>query len=151
MSSVDGDGVGRTRVRPGAALLRRLLLSEYLVLALTALYVAGDLAARAGDRRAPTTWRDILAAMMPLLIVADRPDFVLIVAGIDLSATSILAMSSVVGASVMTLDGGYLAGHRLGSRSLAGSSAFIAVGAADRRRSTAPAPPASTCRPSSSR
>ena len=53
------------------------------------------------------TLRDILGAMMPLLIVAIGQTFVLIVAGIDLSATSIIAMASVVGASVMTGDGGY--------------------------------------------
>ena len=44
---------------------------------------------------------------MPLLVVAIGQTFVLIVAGIDLSAPSIIAMASVVGASVMTGDGGY--------------------------------------------
>ena len=63
---------------------------------LTVLYVAGHAAARAGDPQADDTWRDILAAMVPLLIIAAIGQaFVLIVAGIDLSATSILAMSSV--------------------------------------------------------
>ena len=38
---------------------------------------------------------------------------VLMVAQIDLSATSIMAMGCVVGASIMTSEGGYLAGHPL--------------------------------------
>ena len=46
--------------------------------------------------------------MAPLLVVAIGQTFVLIVAGIDLSAPSIIAMASVVGASMMTGDGGYL-------------------------------------------
>ena len=98
---------------------------------------------------APDTWRDILGAMMPLLIVAVGQAFVLIVAGIDLSATSNLAISSVLAAAVMTLDGGPLAG--------APAWLAIAAGVVDlhrgwqraRARSTAPASPGSTCRPSS--
>ena len=41
--------------------------------------------------------------MMPLLVVAIGQTFVLIVAGIDLSAISILPMSSVLAAAVMTM------------------------------------------------
>ena len=79
----------------------RLLLSEYLVLLLTVLYflvmwpIVPEIAAA-------DTLLDILASMMPLLVVAIGQTFVLIVAGIDLSAPSIIAMASVVGASVMT-------------------------------------------------
>jgi len=57
---------------------------------------------------APATLVDIVAAMGPLLVVAVGQTFVLIVAGIDLSAPSILAFTAVVGASVMTGDNGYL-------------------------------------------
>jgi ribose/xylose/arabinose/galactoside ABC-type transport system permease subunit len=56
------------------------------------------------------TLLDILASMMPLLIVAIGQTFVLIVAGIDLSAPSVVALASVVGASVMTADGGLVSG-----------------------------------------
>ena len=90
--------------------LRRLLLSEYLVLLLTVLYVA-VMALLAPEILAAATWADILGAMMPLLIVATGQAFVLIVAGIDLSATSNLAISSVLAAAVMTLDGGQAARH----------------------------------------
>ena len=79
---------------------------------------------------AADTWRDILAAMMPLLIVAIGQTFVLIVAGIDLSATSILAMASVLAAAVMTLDGGPFAGAPPWLAIAAGVVAFIAVGGA---------------------
>jgi ribose transport system permease protein len=48
--------------------------------------------------------------MMPLLIVAVGQTFVLIIAGIDLSVTAIIALSAVIGASVMTLSGGYVDG-----------------------------------------
>ena len=59
---------------------------------------------------------------MPLLVVAIGQTFVLIIAGIDLSAPSILAMASVVGAAVVTQDAGGLLvgrrplGHRAGGR-----------------------------------
>jgi predicted ABC-type sugar transport system permease subunit len=47
-------------------------------------------------------WRDILAAMTAPGR-RGRPDFVLIIAGIDLSAPSILAMASVMGAAAITV------------------------------------------------
>jgi ribose/xylose/arabinose/galactoside ABC-type transport system permease subunit len=51
--------------------------------------------------------------MLPLLIVAIGQTFVLITGGIDLSVTSIIALSSVAGASVISSDQGLLAGHPL--------------------------------------
>ena len=72
------------------------------------------------------TMLDVLAAMMPLLVVAIGQTFVLIVAGIDLSAPSILAAASVVGASMMTDDGGFALGT--GVPILVGIAAFIGVG-----------------------
>ena len=74
------------------------------------------------------TLLDILSSMVPLLVVAIGQTFVLIVAGIDLSAPSIIAMASVVGASVMTGDRGYAAGT--GLEIPAGILAFLAVGGA---------------------
>lgn len=102
-----------------------LLRSEYLVLLLTIVYflvmwpIVPEIAA-------PATLYDIVLAMGPLLVVAIGQTFVLIVAGIDLSAPSILAMAAVVGASVMTADGGFLAGSALAVP--AGILAFLAVG-----------------------
>jgi ribose/xylose/arabinose/galactoside ABC-type transport system permease subunit len=64
--------------------------------------------------------------MMPLLVVAIGQTFVLIVAGIDLAAPAILALASVVGASVMTGDGGYLGNS--GAALPGGLIAFVLVG-----------------------
>jgi ribose/xylose/arabinose/galactoside ABC-type transport system permease subunit len=66
--------------------------------------------------------------MLPLLVVAIGQTIVLIIAGIDLSVTAVIAMASVVGASVMTGDGGYLGGSDLAVAG--GIVAFLAVGAA---------------------
>lgn len=104
---------------------KRLLLSEYLVLVLTVLYFAGMWMV-VPEIAATDTLLDILSAMMPLLVVAIGQTFVLIVAGIDLSAPSIIAMASVVGASVMTGDAGYASGT--GLEIPAGILAFIAIG-----------------------
>lgn len=104
---------------------KRLLLSEYLVLVLTVLYFLGMWTV-VPEIATSDTLLDILSAMMPLLVVAIGQTFVLIVAGIDLSAPSIIAMASVVGASVMTGDAGYANGT--GLEIPAGILAFIAVG-----------------------
>lgn len=108
---------------------RRLVLSEYLVLFLTVIYVLG-MALLVPEILAPETWRDVLAAMIPLLIVAIGQMFVLVVAGIDLSATSVLAFSSVLGAAVITMDGGPLVGMPVYVTIMLGVVAFMAVGGA---------------------
>jgi len=106
---------------------KRLLLSEYLVLVLTVIYFA-VMWLIVPEIATSDTLLDILSAMMPLLVVAIGQTFVLIAAGIDLSAPSIIAMASVVGASVMTGDNGYANGT--GLEIPAGILAFIAVGGA---------------------
>jgi ribose transport system permease protein len=58
----------------------------------------------------PENLSNVFSNMLPLLIVAVGQTIVLISGGIDLSATSIIALASVVGASVMTGDGGLLGG-----------------------------------------
>src|SRR6478736_4702380 len=129
MSSAEVTGV---RAGDGAARpswLRRLLLSEYLVLLLTGLYVL-VMVPLVPEIVAADTWRDIMGAMVPLLIVATGQAFVLIVAGIDLSATSNLAISSVLAAAVMTLDGGPMAWAPPWLAIAVGIAVFIAVGAA---------------------
>jgi ribose/xylose/arabinose/galactoside ABC-type transport system permease subunit len=112
-----------------ASWLRRLLLSEYLVLLLTGIYVVA-MVPFAPEMVAADTWADILGAMMPLLIVAVGQAFVLIVAGIDLSATSNLAISSVLAAAVMTLDGGLMAWAPPWLAIAAAVVVFVAVGSA---------------------
>ncbi|WP_373505459.1 ABC transporter permease [Aestuariivirga sp.] len=122
MTSTDATIASRPRAQPA---WKRLLLSEYLVLVLTVLYFA-VMWTIVPEIAAADTLLDILSAMMPLLVVAIGQTFVLIVAGIDLSAPSIIAMASVVGASVMTGDAGYANGT--GFEIIAGILAFIAVG-----------------------
>jgi len=107
------------------AWLERLILSEYLVFYLTLAYflavwpIVPEIAT-------PSSLYNMLTDMLPLLVVAIGQTFVLIVAGIDLSVTSIIAMASVMGASVMTADGGYLGGTFLAVP--AGILTFLLVG-----------------------
>lgn len=84
-----------------ANLAKRILMSEYFVLYLTILYilVLTPIIPRLWH---PMNIRNILSNMWPLLVVAIGQTFVLILAGIDLSQTSVMAMSSVIGAVVMT-------------------------------------------------
>ncbi len=58
---------------------------------------------------------NILVAMLPLLIVASGQTIVLIAAGIDLSVTSVIAITSVAGAAIISSDNGPLAGNVLGT------------------------------------
>ncbi len=122
MTSVNAAAAAKPSAQPA---WKRLLLSEYLVLVLTVLYFLGIWTV-VPEIATSDTLLDILSAMMPLLVVAIGQTFVLIVAGIDLSAPSIIAMASVVGASVMTGDAGYANGT--GFEIVAGILAFIAVG-----------------------
>ena len=128
MSTAEPTRLGGAAAPASRPWLRRLLLSDYLGLALTVLYVA-LMAPIAPELLAAATWADILGAMMPLLIIAIGQTFVLIVAGIDLSATSVLAMSSVMAAAVMTLDGP-LGGAAPAIAVTAGILTFMAVGGA---------------------
>ena len=109
------------------ALLEQALLSEYFILLLTVLYFLA-MVPFVPSIMSPDVLLDILNAMAPLLVIAIGQTFVLIAAGIDLSIPSILAMASVVGASVMTGEGGYLAGSSFAV--LGGIAAFVAVGLA---------------------
>jgi ribose/xylose/arabinose/galactoside ABC-type transport system permease subunit len=99
-------GSAAEATRPQRSFAVRLLMSEYLVLVLTAMYFLVMWALVPSIATADTLL-DILAAMMPLLVVAIGQTFVLIVAGIDLAAPSILAAASVAGASMMTGEGGF--------------------------------------------
>ncbi len=100
---------GASRSRPMKA-VRWLLFSDYLVVALTALYVAA-LWLFVPEILSPTNVRDVFLQILPLFVAAMGVMMVLMVAQIDLSATSIMAMSCVVGASIMTSQDGYLAGN----------------------------------------
>lgn len=88
--------------------LRRIMASEYLILILCVFYF---LAVWPFEPKlaSPANIKNILSNLYPLLIVAIGQTFVLIAAGIDLSVTSVIALSSVTGALIMNGDTGYLA------------------------------------------
>ncbi|HRL11303.1 MAG TPA: ABC transporter permease [Aggregatilineales bacterium] len=91
---------------PWMAFLWRLLLSDYFVLYLTIIFfvVASFFFPTLS---APGNISNQLSNIWPLLAVAVGQTFVLILGGIDLSVTSIMAVTSVGGALLMTqvLDG----------------------------------------------
>ncbi|HVF28536.1 MAG TPA: ABC transporter permease [Pyrinomonadaceae bacterium] len=90
----------------------RVITSEYWVLYLCLVYFV-VMCVLAPQVASPENVSNVFSNMLPLLIVAVGQTIVLISGGIDLSATSIIALTSVVGASVMTGDGGLLAGSAL--------------------------------------
>lgn len=104
----------------------RLLLSEYLVLILSAAWFLCVLPLTPGFA-STENFGNILASMLPLLVVATGQTFVLISGGIDLSVTSTIALSSVVGAQMMSGDTGWLGGSPLAAP--CGVAAMLAVGA----------------------
>ncbi|MDC7244644.1 MAG: ABC transporter permease [Sphaerochaetaceae bacterium] len=91
----------QVEISRGRSLAKKILMSEYFVLYLTILYllVLTPIIPRLWH---PMNIQNVLSNMWPLLVVAIGQTFVLILAGIDLSQTSVMAMSSVVGAVVMT-------------------------------------------------
>lgn len=117
---------GGTVSRP-SGLLRRLMFSDYFVLYLTVIYVVA-LLPFVPEIVNLTNLRDIFLQILPLFIAAMGAMLVLMVAQIDLSATSAMAMACVVGASIMSADGGYLAGSAWAP--LVAILACIAVGIA---------------------
>jgi len=94
---------------PSPSFWKRVFLSEYLVLYLSVLYFLAAWPLVPG-LASGANLRDIFSNMLPLLVVAIGETFVLIAAGIDLSVTSIIALCSVVGASLMTADNRVLGG-----------------------------------------
>lgn len=95
--------------RPAAAPRRRslseratdLILSDYFVLYMSLAYVAA-LAPFLPTLLAPGNVVNVLSNMWPLLVVAIGQTFVLAIAGIDLSQGSVVALTSVVGAMLIT-------------------------------------------------
>lgn len=92
--------------------LRRLLGSEYLVLLLSAVYFAA-VWPFTPEFASPGNLANIVSSLLPLMILGAGQTFVLITAGIDLSVTSIIAVASIAGASVMNADTGLLRGSGL--------------------------------------
>lgn len=104
---------GTPRQHPRIAdLVVRLLRSEYLVLLLSLLYFIALLPFTPG-LASRENLVNVLATLLPLLIVALGETIVLITGGIDLSVTSIMALTSVTGAMMMNSETGWLAGSAL--------------------------------------
>ena len=101
-----------TRPIQQRGLWRRVLFSEYPVLYLTVVYFLAVWPFTPG-LASLVNIRNIFSNMLPLLVVAIGQTFVLITAGIDLSVTSIIALSSVFGAKIMTSANGLLGGTPL--------------------------------------
>ena len=79
----------------------RWLLSEHLVLGLTVLLFL-TLAPFTSGLATGANLLNILGYLLPLFIVAIGMTLVMITGGIDLSVTSIIALTSVVGATLMS-------------------------------------------------
>jgi len=109
-----------------SASVRRVLLSEYLVLWLSVAYVAVVGPFTQGFFTAGN-FGNILITLLPLFVVALGQTVVLITGGIDLSVTSIIALTSVTGAMVVNGDNGWLAGHPLAVPT--GIAVMLALGA----------------------
>lgn len=84
-------------------------ISEYRVLLLSLIYF---LVIRffTPDLASTGNLRNIFSNMLPMLVAATGQTIVLITGGIDLSATSIIGLTSVLGALLMNSDTGALAG-----------------------------------------
>ena len=104
----------------------RLLRSEYLVLLLSGVLLA-SLAPFTPGLVSTENFVNLLGNLAPLLVVAVGLTVVLIAGGIDLSVTSIIALTSVLGGMVMNGDTGWLRGHA--SAAPAAALTMLALGA----------------------
>jgi ribose/xylose/arabinose/galactoside ABC-type transport system permease subunit len=89
-------------------MIHRIIQSNWLTLVLCSVY-SFAMAFLAPGFATTENAINVLVAMLPLLIVAAGQTIVLITAGIDLSATAIIAMTSVAGSALVTSDSGPLA------------------------------------------
>jgi ribose/xylose/arabinose/galactoside ABC-type transport system permease subunit len=88
---------------------KQSFLSDYWVLLFSLVYFA-ILAPLAPGLASPDNIRNILSNAVPLAAVSLGQMIVLITGGIDLSATAIIGLASVVGAGIMSSESGWLAG-----------------------------------------
>ena len=86
----------------------RLARSEYLVLLLCGVLIVA-LAPFTPGLLSPGNFNNVLANLLPLLVVATGQTIVLIAGGIDLSVTSTIALTSVAGGMMMNTNNGWLA------------------------------------------
>jgi ribose/xylose/arabinose/galactoside ABC-type transport system permease subunit len=85
----------------GKDFLVRLLISEFFVLVLGIVYFF-LISAFVPTMLSPHNIRNIFSNMWPLFAIAIGQTFVLLLGGIDLSQTSVMALTSVIGAVLMT-------------------------------------------------
>lgn len=103
----------------------RLVRSEYIVLVLFAVYFLAMVVAAPGFATS-RNFAAMFSAMLPLLVAATGQTLVMIVAGIDLSVTAVVALAGVSGALVMT----GASGEALGPESApVGMLVMVGVGA----------------------
>ncbi len=93
-------------------MIRRLFLSDSLILLLVTAYFVAMIPLVPGWLSVASLG-NVLTATLPLLVIAVGQMFVLIIAGIDLSIIAVIGLASVVGASIMSGDSGFLAGSSL--------------------------------------
>lgn len=102
------------------------VLNDYLVLVLCVLYFAAVAPFTPGFATSGN-FTNVIASLLPLFVVAMGQTLVLITGGIDLSVTSIIALTSVAGAAIMNSTNGWLAGSPLAVP--AGIGAMLLIGA----------------------
>jgi ribose/xylose/arabinose/galactoside ABC-type transport system permease subunit len=95
-------------------MLDRVLQSGWLTLLLCAGY-ALVMALLAPGFASFENATNVMVAMIPLMVVATGQTVVLMTAGIDLSVTSVIALTSVAGSALVTKDDGWLLGVPGGS------------------------------------
>lgn len=93
---------GTTGSRAIGGFSRRLLMSEHFVLYVTLILFVAVLPF-IPRLAAPGNISNVLSNFWPLLVIAVGQTYVMIVGGIDLSQISVIAVTSVLGAAVMTL------------------------------------------------
>jgi ribose/xylose/arabinose/galactoside ABC-type transport system permease subunit len=116
----------RTASAPARRQPWRQWLADYFILILSIIYFLVLWALRP-EIGSSANLHNLLMNMLPLLAVVIGQTIVLITGGIDLSVTSTIAFASVLGASIMTADGGCLHGSALAVP--AAIAAMLAVGA----------------------
>src|ERR1035437_4402065 len=104
----------------------RLLSSRYFIAFLSAAYFLA-LWPFVPDMGSAANLGNLFSNLLPLLVVTLGETFVLITGRIDLSVTSIVALSSITGAMVMNGENGLLAGSPWGAP--AAVLVMLAVGA----------------------
>ena len=109
MANITANSIQDARPAGIAPILKRLFLSDYLVLGLCVVYFV-VLMPFAPGFASGSNLQTILAYLLPLLVVALGLTLVLIIGGIDLSVTSTIALASVVGGRIMSSEAGWLAG-----------------------------------------